>query len=249
MGIRCASCGYDNDPTRVYCHSCGKKLERGSVVAAPPTGFTHPTDAAKMRRPRAALPWGKYFAFLLKLCILGALIGAIVLALLPPHNLPAPVTGDDDLAQRLSGLVSDASQADSARSFAVPASDLQRWLVAMVKFQGTTGVLALDPRRVYVVPSNGRFRLGLELGLPAEKAVFMEAEYVPVRDGNGYTLQPAKYCIGRLPLPAFLGYPVERQFDGLKEALAVPLAPLAKASFIEVAPETVSLRWSGTQNP
>ncbi|MFM8458319.1 MAG: hypothetical protein ACKOB0_05160, partial [Chthoniobacterales bacterium] len=105
------------------------------------------------------------------------------------------------------------------------------------------------PRRVYVVPSNGRFRLGLELGLPAEKAVFMEAEYVPVRAGSGYTLQPAKYRIGRLPLPAFLGYPVERQFGGLREALAVPLGQLATASFIEVGPETVSLRWPGTRNP
>lgn len=249
MGIRCASCGYDNDPTRVYCHSCGTKLERGAVVAPPPTGFTHPTDAVRMKRPRAALPWGRYFAFLLKLCAVGLLLGAVVLALLPPRNVPPAVPGDEDVAERLSGLVSDASEADSARSFAVPAADLQRWLAAAVKFQGTTGVLALDPRRIYLVPSNGRFRLGLELGLPAEKAVFMEGEYVPVRVGNGYTLQPAGYCIGRLPLPVFLGYPVERQFDGLKEALAVPLGQLAKASFIEVGPETVSLRWPGRQSP
>ncbi len=249
MGIRCASCGYDNDPTRVYCHSCGTKLERGAVVAPPPTGFTHPTDVVKMKRARAGLPWAKYFAFLLKLCAVGFLLGAVVLALLPPRNLPPAVPGDEGVAERLSGLISDASEADSARSFAVPAADLQRWLAAAVKFQGTTGVLALDPRRIYLVPSNGRFRLGLELGLPAEKAVFMEGEYVPVRAGNGYTLRPAKYCIGRLPLPVFLGYPVERQFDGLKEALAVPLGQLAKASFIEVGPETVSLRWPGRQSP
>jgi hypothetical protein len=202
-----------------------------------------------MKRARAGLPWAKYFAFLLKLCAVGFLLGAVVLALLPPRNLPPAVPGDEGVAERLSGLISDASEADSARSFAVPAADLQRWLAAAVKFQGTTGVLALDPRRIYLVPSNGRFRLGLELGLPAEKAVFMEGEYVPVRAGNGYTLRPAKYCIGRLPLPVFLGYPVERQFDGLKEALAVPLGQLAKASFIEVGPETVSLRWPGRQSP
>ena len=249
MGIRCASCGYDNDPTRVYCHNCGKKLERGAAVAAPPTGFTHPTDAVKMRRPRAAFPWGKYFAFLLKLCVVGFLSGAVVLALLPPRDLPPAVAGDEDVAQRLSGLVSDASEADSARSFAVSTADLQRWLAAAAEFQGTSGVLALDPRRIYLVPSSGRFRLGLEFALPAEKAVFMEGEYVLVRSGNGYTLEPSKYCIGRLPLPAFLGYPIERQFDGLKEVLAVPLGQLAKASFIEVGPETVSLRWPGRQSP
>jgi hypothetical protein len=72
---------------------------------------------------------------------------------------------------------------------------------------------------------------------------------VPVRAGAGYILQPAGYAIGRLPLPVLLGYPVERQFDGLRNALAVPLGQLAKASFIEITPESVSLRWSGSESP
>jgi hypothetical protein len=248
MGIRCSSCGFDNDATRVYCHNCRGKLERGGVTP-PPTGFTHPTDAAKMKRPRTAIPWGKYFGFFLKLCILAALAAALVLALMRPDNIPEPVAGDEDLAQRLSGLVTDASGAGSARSFAIPASDLQRWLASVVRLQGSSGTLALDPRRIYFVPSNGRIRLGLELGLPWAASLFMEGEYVPVRAGAGYILQPAGYAIGRLPLPVLLGYPVERQFDGLRNALAVPLGQLAKASFIEITPESVSLRWSGSESP
>jgi len=249
MGIRCAGCGYDNDPTRVYCHNCGVKLERGGAAPPAPTGFTHPTDVGKMKRPRAPILWGKYFGFLVKLAVLAALAAALVLALMRPDNIPAPVEGDENLAQRLSGLVGDASESNAPRSFTVPASDVQRWLASAVKFEGSGGVVALDPRRVYLVPSEGRFRVGLELGLPAAASVFMEGEYVPVRAGDGYTLQPVAYSIGKLPLPVLFGYPVERQLDGLRKALALPLGQLAKASFIGIAPEAVMLSWSGSQSP
>ena len=249
MGIRCTACGYDNDPTRVYCHNCGGKLERGGTAPPPPTGFMHPTDAVKMKRPRAPMPWGKYFGFFLKLAVLAAVVAAVVLALMRPDYVPAAVEGDEHVAERISALVTDASTAASARSFAVPVTDLQRWLASAVKFQGTSGVVSLDPRRIYLVPSEGRFRVGLELGLPAERSVFMEGEYVPVRSGEGYTLQAVGYSIGKLPVPVALGYPVERQFAGLRDALDVPLGQLAKASFIEIAPESVTLRWSGSQNP
>lgn len=249
MGIRCASCGYDNDPTRVYCHNCGTKLERGGVAAPPPTGFTHPTDVVKMKKRRGQVPWGRYFGFALKLGLLGAFAAIVVLALMPPDSVPAPVEADEDLAERLSGLIGDASSAGSARSFAIPATDLQRWLATAVKFKGTSGVVSFDPRRVYLVPSDGKFRLGLEVGLPAEKSVYLEGEYEPVRDGSGYSLQPLGYSIGKLPLPVALGYPVIKQFDGLRQALSVPLDQLAKASFIQVGPESVSLRWSGSQSP
>lgn len=202
-----------------------------------------------MKRLRAPLPWAKYFGFLLKLCILAALLASIALALLPPRNVPPPVTGDESVAQRLSGLVRDASEADSARSFAIPSIDLQKWLASVVQLKSSGGLLTLDPRRFYATPSNGNLRLGLELALPAEYSVFLEGEYMPIRAGNGYSLQPLRYSIGRLPLPVLLGYPVERQFNGLSEALAVPLAQLARASFIEIAPDQISLGWPGAQRP
>ena len=88
MGLRCTSCGYDNDPTRVYCHSCGTRLERGGQAPPPPTGFTHPTDIHKMKKPRQPVEWGKYFGALLRLVVLSGLIAAVVLALLPRAICP-----------------------------------------------------------------------------------------------------------------------------------------------------------------
>lgn len=256
MGVRCASCGYDNDPTRVYCHNCATRIDRGGAAPPAPTGFTHPTDAAKMKRKRAPGAWlkwigslGKMCMVLLKLCIVSALVAAIAFALLSPPDVPPPVPGDADLARRLGDLVGQASSSSSSIAFAVPASDLQKWFAAVVQVLPASGALPLNPKRVYVVPMQGRVRLGLECGLPADYSLYMEGEYEPVLAGNAYRLEPRRYSIGRLPLPVALGYPVQSQFDGLLDALSTTLAQLAKASSIEVAPDKVSFRWAGSGNP
>lgn len=249
MAIRCAACGYDNDPTRVYCHNCGVKLERGSSTLPPPTGFTHPTDVGKIKRPRSPLPWGRYFTFFAKLCLLVAGAAILTMVLLPPKELPPPVEPDTQLAARLSALVSDASVAVSPRSFAVPSRDVDRWLVTSVKFAEPQSRLSLDPRRIYSVQGDGVVRVGLETKLLGAAPLYFEATYAPVPVGAGYALQPRGYSIGRLPLPVALGWPVQRQLDGLGQSLAEPLAQLARASYIGVTPEELTLRWAGTAAP
>jgi hypothetical protein len=86
----------------------------------------------------------------------------------------------------------------------------------------------------------------LEVNLAGVTAIFFEGDYAPVRGGNGYTLEPRRYSVGRLPLPVLLGWPVQKQLDGLGEALTGPLGQLSRASYIGVSPETVTLRWSGS---
>lgn len=244
MGLRCASCGYENDPTRVYCHSCGTKLERVASAAAPPTGFTHPTDALKMKKPRAPLAGVKYVTTLGKLVLLAALAAAVVLAFLPPSDVPPPVAADEGLSGRLAGLLDDASSSREPRAFALPAADINRWLVSGVALQSVDAPLKLRPQRVYAVPGNGDVRVGLELVWPGVGRVFLEGDYAPVRKAGGYTLEPRGYSIGRLRLPVLLGWPVQRQMDGLAEALAGPLGQFARASHIGIDPESVALRWS-----
>jgi len=218
-------------------------LERGNV-SAPPTGFTHPTDVAKMKKPRQPVAWGRYFSALFKLALLALIAAAVVLALLPPHDVPAPVEPDENLASRLSGLLDDASSSTEARAFGLPAEDINRWLVSSVALQSSGGSMQLKPERLYAVPGNGQMRVGLEVVLAGAGHIFFEGDYEPVREGNGYTLEPRRYSVGRLPLPVLLGWPVQKQLDGLAQALSGPLGQLSRASYIGVSPEMVTLRWS-----
>lgn len=242
MGLCCASCGYDNDPTRVYCHSCGAKLER-TAATAPPTGYTHPTDVLRPKR-RSTAARGGLVGALAKLAILGVLAAGVVLALLPPRDVPAPVAADEGLSARLSGLLDDASAATEPRAFALPAAEINRWLVSSVALRSIESPLKLHPQRIYAVPGRGDVRIGLELALPGAGRIFLEGDYAPVRGSGGYTLQPRRYAIGRLSLPVPLGWPVQRQMDGLAAALAGPLAQFARASHIGIEPGAVTLRWS-----
>lgn len=244
MGLLCTECGYDNDPTRVYCHSCGKRLERGAETVPPPTGFTHPTDVLKAQRAGKSLEFGPYVSVLVKLLVLGALAAGIVLALMEPQDVPPAVPKDEQLATRLSSLLADASSADSTRGFGVGADEVNRWLVSVVQFQPQDSPLKLRPDRIYAVTGNGVIRVGVVAELPWSWPLYIEADYAPVRGGGGYKLEPRGYAIGRLPLPVYLGWPVKRQFEGLGEALSASLGELAKASNIEITPETVKLRWA-----
>ena len=243
MGLSCASCGYDNDPTRVYCHNCGTKLERLATAAPPPSGFTHPSDIRKMQRARPAA-WGRSCGALAKLAVLAALAAALFLALRPPYDIPPPVGADDGLAARLTGLLDDASSSAEPRAFGLPAADVNRWLVSSVVLSSVDAPFKLRPQRLYAVPGRGDLRVGLEAALPGGGRVYFEGDYTPVRGPRGYTLQPARYSIGRLPLPVLLGWPVQKQMDALADALAGPLGQLARASHIAVDPASVTLRWS-----
>jgi hypothetical protein len=245
MGLRCANCSYDNDPTRVYCHSCGLRLERGGQSAPPPSGFTHPTDVAKMKKPRQPLEWGKYAGALVRLLVLAGLVAVVVLALLPPRDVPPPTAPDKVLADRLSSLVAASAVADGTRAFSVPAPDIGTWLVSSVVLKEQESMIKLKPERVYAVPGNGEVRVGVETTLPMGWHLYFEGCYEPTPEDGGYGLTPRRFSIGRLPLPWVAGLLAQRQLDSLSEALAEPLGQLARASHIGITPETVTLRWSG----
>ena len=244
MGLRCSNCGYDNDPTRVYCHSCGGRLERGAATS-PPTGFTHPTDVAKMKKPRQALEWRKYASALVRLLILAGIAAAVVLALLPPRNLPPPVEADEGLARRLSSLLASSAGAGGTRAFSIPAGDVGKWLASSVALKGQDGGLVrIKPERVYAAPGEGVMRVGVETSTSFGLHLYFEGLYEPVAEGEGSGLAVRRLSVGRLPLPWLAGLFAERQLVGLGDALAVPLGQLARASHIGITPETVTLRWS-----
>jgi hypothetical protein len=200
----------------------------------------------KMKQPGRRLPLGAYLSALFKLVVIGGLCAALVLALMEPTDVPAPVTANDALAGRLSDLVADASSAGDTRAFGIPAADVNQWFVSSVKFEAPDSPMQLRPERVYAVPGDGVVRVGLVAGLPWWGKLYFEADYAPEQEGKGYTARARRFSIGRLPVPAVAGWAVERQFAGLAEALAGPLGQLAGASFIGISPETVSLRWSGS---
>ncbi|MEI7864055.1 MAG: hypothetical protein WCI38_01690 [Chthoniobacterales bacterium] len=244
MGLPCRACGFDNDPTRVYCHNCGVRLDREAAPSPAPTGFTHPTEVSKAKVRRAATNWPGLFSLLLKLLVLSGLVAAVYFALLPPLDLPVAAHANKGLARGLDSLIAHSAASSSTRGFSISSADLNVWLVSSVQLHASGGTFSMRPERVYTVPGNGSIRIGLEVALPQAGRTWFEGDFLPVRANGSYIMQPRSYAIGRLPIPLPLGWLVSRQLEGLMEALKDPLDHLAAASKIEVRPDSVSLRWS-----
>lgn len=240
MSIRCASCHYDNDPTRVYCHSCGIKLERGKAPP-PPTGYTHPTDA--VRRDRAHIPWGKYLGFFARVFALAGMSAILAAALLPPRGVPPVISPQDGLSDRTATLLNDF--AVTGGGFAKSADDVHQWLVSTVRFADSGKFAMLKPERVYSRQGEGYICIGLQASVLDLFSVYFEGDYSPVRMGQRYRLEPVRYSVGRLPLPVELGWPVQRQLAGLPDALGGSLETLSRASRIGISADSVSLHWAG----
>jgi hypothetical protein len=248
MGLLCPSCRFDNDSTRVFCHNCGIRLKRGGHTPAPPTGFTTPAEVAAFKTKRRPVPWGQYLGAFLRLVILGGLAAVVVLAFIPPHDVPPAVAPDPDLMKRVTALIDDSSTADSVRSFSVPSSDVQVWLSSGVTFKSSVGgMFSMEPERIYAVPADNMIRVGLIVRLPLDVPLYFEADYVPVRQADGYRLEAKRSSMGRLPLPPLVQVLVSRQLEGIAGALSGPLGQLSRASHIAVTPQKITLRWGGRQ--
>ena len=200
----------------------------------------------KMQKRRQPLVWGKYVGALVRLIILAGAIAAIVLALLKPHDVPAPVAPEEGLARRFSSLLAASAGADGTRAFDISADDVGKWLVSSVTLQGQPGgLIGMRPERVYAVPGDGEIRVGVETSTSLGLRLYFEGLYEPVPAGDGYELNVRRLSVGRLPLPSIAGLLAGRQLESLGRALEVPLGQLARASHIGITPETVTLRWSG----
>ena len=92
----CPECRRENEPERIYCHDCGARLDRTALAKIAPKG----EDAKETRRrlqtmldpQRAKI---RHLFFKSSKMILGALATAVLIQMLLPPDLPAPVkTGD-----------------------------------------------------------------------------------------------------------------------------------------------------------
>lgn len=252
MSYPCTHCGFENDPTRVYCHNCGEKLERSSEEAstALPGGFTPPQERLRVKRrwhlKETLQLWMSRFYALIKFAVFAALVLMLVQALRAPDDWPKFVEPDLVRAERLTEMLQSAASSPGAVAFKWPAEDVAVWFASVIQFKSSENSYSLRPRGAFALLGDGVLQVGLDTVFPIGSfPVFFKAEYKPVRQLGGYTLEPVGYSIGRLILPSYLGWPVQVQFNGMAEALSAPLSNLAKASEIEITPAAVRARWPG----
>jgi hypothetical protein len=157
--LKCAQCGYENEPERVYCHNCGTKLDR-SLLPKETVSRQESLKATRRRVKKMTNP-GRGLAELktgLSVLAWAALIAAVYLLLSPPGQLPSPQKEAE--ATLISVLISDAVDARQAASLSFTEADVSQHLRSRVK--GASVIPGMTFKRAYGALGEGTITMGIQ---------------------------------------------------------------------------------------
>ena len=236
--IKCTECGHENETQRVYCHNCGARLDRTSLIE-------------EAQKPVKAVRRVKNNAFTQSISgVLGALVKTLLLALIvagliqaarPPANAPASTKSiGDELVDAPSVALDLEAVATKPSRIAYTEAQLNAYLKSRVKAPKNPtipeSVLAFD--RAYVNLQPGEFHITKEFLLFGQPC-FIGGGYVPTANGSALTLKNTGGNIGSLPLPTILFDQIEGFiFADLIKNMKEEAAAAAKLKSIEITPKT-----------
>jgi len=153
--VICQKCGYDNELGRIFCHSCGTKLNLTEIKA--------PSQGGKSLKKKKTGGPGKILFRILNVAILAALVTVICLAVQVPPLRPITITHEDqDSAEQKRFAVDELLGTKKARMITVSEAELNAFIESLGFSKGAA-------RTLEVVPT----RLQLELGDGVVTAIFL----------------------------------------------------------------------------
>jgi hypothetical protein len=195
--VICSKCGYDNELGRIFCHSCGAKLNL-SEIKSPSQGGK---DLTKKKKSRA----GVMFVRFIQIVILLAIVATIFLALQMPVLRPISTTSEDltsiDKKRfELDGL----NLSKTPRTIAISETELNAFI-------DTLGVQKGEAKGPSIIPSKLQVELGdgfvtaiyigkIHLGASFEKQLYLTYSGVPVVEGGHFFFKPTGGAVGSLPV-------------------------------------------------
>jgi zinc-ribbon domain len=198
--LTCPKCGYDNELGRIFCHSCGAKLDL-SGIKAPSQG------GAKLKKRGGT--GGKLLGRTIGIVILAALVVGIFLIAQVPSLKPLSTT-DQDLR------VADQKRFDldqlSKRSQPAKISITEGELNAFID---TLGFKKGDGKGLLVAPTNLQLELGngvvktvfvgkLSIGSAFSKGVYLSLTGTPTIEDGQFVFKPVGGAIGSLPISPWI---------------------------------------------
>jgi hypothetical protein len=198
--IVCSKCGYDNELGRIFCHSCGAKLDLTEVKA--------PSQGGRIfRRTKGGI--GKLFSRLVSIAILAVVVVVLFLACQVP-TIRAISTSSDDLNHSdekraaLDRLLVDKSP----RSIAVTEGELNSFIQQLGFESGTPGTLQLVPTRLQLELGDGVvtavFLGRIHIAGSVEKQLYLSYTGVPTVENGHFVFKPKAGALGALSIGPWL---------------------------------------------
>lgn len=236
----CPECRRENEPERIYCHECGAKLDRTSVIASKPAD----ARAKEQRRVKNMFdPQGvkmRFWFFRICKLILGAVLAAVVVQMLRP-----PDVAPEKKALELTQLGLDL---ENAISFHRPTplqyteDQVNDYLVQVSKSkQKVLNKPLLDFKRIIVGFAEGKCTVTAERSFFGYSVYSSETFSVQITEG-AIDATSKGGAIGRFPIyPQIMQY-LDIVFADVWSTLDRERKLIAKTTAIEFHDKTVVLQ-------
>ena len=239
----CPKCSYDNELGRMFCHSCGTKLDL-SQIKAPGQG------GPKLKRKKQGKPW-RLVRLSLELGVLCVVMFAIYLAWQVP-TAPVAKPSNADL------LAADSKRFDLDRlvmrnkpdQLEVGQKEINTFLNSLVMEKPPAAWLVFVPETVQIELGDGNIKVTLwgelRLGEELKKKLFISYTCIPVVQNGILDNKPVAATFGLLPVhPLILENTsvVQRYIGGIFAKLDRERATLQKLSAITIRRERATLQY------
>ena len=194
--VICSKCGYDNELGRIFCHSCGAKLNL-SEIKSPSQGGK---DLTKKRKRK-----GGMLARLIQIVIALAIVVTLVLVLQVPALRPISTSSEDLTSIDKKRFELDGLNLQKApQTISISETELNA-------FVDTLGLQKSEAKGVSIIPSKLQIELGdgfvtaifiskIHLGGSFEKQLYLTYSGVPTMEGGHLVFKPTAGAIGTLPI-------------------------------------------------
>jgi ribosomal protein L44E len=239
--LACAECGHENEPERIYCHSCGGRLDRSAVISK--QGAKEGLKETQRRVRRIFDPTRvkvRFWFFRTAKLVLGAFATAAVIQIFSIPDVPPP-TKPLLLPSQLNFDLENAVNYHRPAQLQYTQDQVNAYLAYALKIkQSSLDKPMLDFRRVVVGFDEG------DVKVTAERAFFGFSLY----SGSAYKvrLQDGKLVasniggsLGRIPVHPLLMRGLEVIFADVWSALDRERKLVSKMGTIELHPKSVVL--------
>ncbi len=232
IGITCGSCGHSNPLGRLYCMSCGSKLE-----------VTEKSVAQSGRTEARLAALGRGIRLLLSLGLL-----VVLVQLLRPVLPTADVGGRTDaneLGRKLTALQEGLMERRETAE-ALPEVEVNAYLNEILRRSPPAARhwIGLELKAVQLTLLEGR----VVVLLVAEKGplrLTQEIQVVPVRSGDRWTCEVTALRMGHLPLPHGLAQKLAQRSSGVFSGLYREREVLERMAVVQVKDGVIETATTG----
>lgn len=201
--LKCQECGHENEVQRVYCHNCGGRLDRSTLVEE---AEKNPKPVKPVRKGIVEKKIGKFIGSLIKTAFFAFLFACLLQAIRPPLGVPSQ---DNEVG----GDIVDAPSI---------AMDMEESLAAPKRFGYTEAQLnaylksRIKPEKVSPIPTwlktfdhafvnlqSGAIHITKEYRVFTQPA-FVGGTYAPSVSSGIFRVKPLSGNVGSLPIPGVL---------------------------------------------